>query len=1043
MTRFTQLKHILQLAAVACTLIIVSASCSTKRNNAATRHYQAFITRYNIYFNGDEHYKQTLKELESSYQDDYSRRLYLHPIEAKTDAKAPQPEGNFDRSIEKAQKAIQLRSIKKKPARQPGKQYDENYKEWMRRFEYNPFLHNAWMMMAKSQYFNGDFSNAAGTFQYIARHFRWLPNTVTEAKLWQARSYLAENWLYEAEGIILRIKPAELTDNTLKGLYYFDYADLLLRQERNDEAVTKLRELLKYSKGKQKMRVNFLLGQVLSELGRKQEAYKAFADAGGSGSADYRTKFNARIRQSEVFEGANINSEIKSLNAMTRYDRNKEFLDQIYYAIGNLYMSRNDTVKAIPAYQKAVSKSTRNGYDKALASLALGKIYFTQHRYDLAQPAYSEAIPQLPSNFPDLTQIKRRSDVLDELAVYAQNVHLQDSLLTIAAMSPEEQMAVCQRLAKEAKKKRENEEARQKREELKEQQAANAPALPNSNIVKPIDFNQDQSWYFYNPTAVASGKQAFQQTWGSRKLEDNWRRRNRNEFDFNDFGPQGADSQENDNQEGNIDNSAEQQKKNLQASNDPESPEYYWKNIPTTDVEKVTANDIVQEGLYNMGLILKDKLEDLSAAEDEFNTLLKRYPHNVYRLDVYYNLYLLYVRQGDMAKAEKYRKLITEEFADSRLGQAMQNPDYLQLLRQMDEHQEVLYDETFKAYMANNNKQVRANYEEMKRDYPLSKIMPKFMFLNALTFVTEDKPKEFASSLRELLEKYPDTDLTPIASSYLKGLAQGRKLQKGDSNMRAMVWDTRLLTPGDSTATPIDEPLKVTLDPNAPQMLALTYDMSEVDSRLLVYEVARHNFSTFVTRDFDLEQMNFGKLGVLLIKGFRNDRELNHYRKLLTANFKMPEGVRVIPISEQNFEMLLKQGRSFEEYLQAIGEKVDTKTHEAVLPPSEYPSAKEMYPDSPDVEPAPQGKEADKPSQKPAKTVKASKPELTAKPKATNQRDNTAKGAKDVKNDTPAQSAQPAKHVKAEAPAQIVKPAKKDTAPVPPSINDIPEGSEE
>lgn len=925
------------------------ASCSPRRNNAATRKYQAFITRYNIYYNGDEHFKETIKQLEATYQDDYSKRLYLHPVEAKADPKAPQPTGNFDRSIEKAQKAIQLRSIKKKPRKQPGKQYDQNYKEWMRRSEYNPFLHNAWMMMGRSQYFNGDFSGAAATFLYISKHFRWLTGTVTEAQLWEARCYLAEGWLYEAEGVINRIKPDELTNNTLKGLYHFDRADLYVRQHRYEEAVPELEALLHYTSGSQKMRVNFLLGQVLSELGRKGEAYKAFHRAGTSSAADYRTKFNARIRQSEVYEGTDIEPEVKALRRMTRYDRNKEYLDQVYYAIGNLYMSRRDTAEAIDAYSTAIRESTRGGYDKALASLALGRIYFTQQRYDLAQPCYSEAVPQLPDDYPGLDSIRRRSDVLDELAVYAQNVHLQDSLLTLAAMSTDEQMEVCRRLADEAKRKREEEAEQAKREEYMAEQVANRQPLPDNNVATPMSLSTDKSWYFYNRSAVASGKQAFQKLWGSRKLEDNWRRRNRQEFSMSDFETD-ADSEElatdsiaASGAEGVND---DEQRRLMAAEENPEEPEYYLKNIPKTDAEKVNANDIVQEGLYNMGLILKDKLEDFDAARAEFDLLMSRYPDNVYRPDVYYNLYLMYVRQGDMAEAEKYRQRIVSEFPESPLGQAMANPDYLARLREMDTRQEELYAATLDDYMANRNAEVHANYELMQRDYPLSKIMPKFMFLEALTYVTEDKPDLFASTLKELLQKYPDTDITPIASAYLKGLAQGRKLHHTASNMRAMVWDTRLLAPGDSTLPNPDEPLKVTLDPSAPQMLAFIYDLGQVNPRTLLYDVARHNFATFVVRDFDLEQLTFGQLGVLLVKGFANERELNHYRTILSRSFTLPPGVRAIPISEANFELLLKQGRSFEEYLQAIGEETDLRTHEAVLPPDEYPSPAEMYPEA-------------------------------------------------------------------------------------------------
>lgn len=67
----------------------------------------------------------------------------------------------------------------------------------------------------------------------------------------------------------------------------------------------------------------------------------------------YRTEFNARIKQTEVYSGKDISKEVKKLTRMASRDRNKEYLDQIYYAIGNLYLSRKDTLKAMENYRLA------------------------------------------------------------------------------------------------------------------------------------------------------------------------------------------------------------------------------------------------------------------------------------------------------------------------------------------------------------------------------------------------------------------------------------------------------------------------------------------------------------------------------------------------------------------------------------------------------------------------------------------------------------------------------------------------------------------
>lgn len=937
------------MAVIAVTGIVALLSgCSLKKNTAATRHYMAFITRYNVYYNGDEHYKYTLHEQETSYKDDLSRTLYLSPIEAKADPKAPQPSGSFQRSIDKAAKAIQIRSIKRKPKKQPGKSYDEAYKEWMRRSEYNPFLHNAWMLMGRSQYHNGDFTGAAATFYYISKNFRWLPDVVTEAKLWQARAYLADDWTYEADMIISRIKPEQLVTKTLRRLYAFDYADLYIRTGRYAEAVPHLQTLISLSDAHQRMRLNYLLGQILTRLDRREEAYKAFGRAGRSASADYAMQFNSRIRQSEVYQGDNIAPEVKALQRMVRYDRNAEYLDQVYYAIGNLYLSRRDTTEAIANYRLAVSKSTRSGYDKALANLALGNLYFDLHRYDLAQPCIAEAVPQLPEDFPGLDSIRMRSDVLDELSTYAQNVHLQDSLLALAALSPEEQRAVCERMAREYADRQKEEEQRIQREAQRAEQEANQPVVaPDDNVANIQRINTDDSWYFYNPTSVAQGKKQFQRLWGARRNEDNWRRRNKSDFSMSDFDrPDGEDDDNaedgmNPGESAHDDEGAEQ----LPVTDDPTNAEYYLKDIPQTDLEKAQAADIVQEGLYNMGLILKDKLGDSHAAMEEFDDLMKRFPDNIYRLDVYYNIYLMMVHDGDMAAAERYRQRILAEFPESQLGQAMRNPDYLENLKAMDARQEQLYEQTWQAYLDNRNGEVQEAYRTMQRDFPLSKIMPKFMFLDALTYVTENKPEEFTARLRELLEKYPDTDLTPMASAYLKGMASGRKLHQAATNVRGMLWNTRLISTGDTTTVDLDAPLKVTLDPSAPQLMVYLYPLDRVNPAALLYEVARFNFSTFAVRDYDLEQMTFGPLGVTIVKGFANARDLERYRAAMErSRFRLPQSVRPVVISEANFDTLLKEGRSFEEYFAAVGEQAIDFTHEAVLPSaSDYPSAPEMY----------------------------------------------------------------------------------------------------
>lgn len=1003
---------------VLCLVSALTACNARKKNTAAARQYTAFITRYNIHYNGDRHYNETLETMERDYEDNFTELLPVHPAEAHANEQATKPQGDFTRSIEKAQKAIQLRSITKKPQRKAGKAADASYKAWMKRDEYNPFLHNSWLMMGRSQYMNGDFTGAAATFFYISRHFSWLPATVTEARLWQARCYLAMGWLFEAEQIITRIKPDDIENNgTLTQLYNLDFGEFYVKSHDYARAAPYLAEAARHASGAQKTRLNFLLGQVYERLGDKALAYKAFGKAAGSSSAAYRTKFNARIKQSEVFEGSNIEPEVKALRRMTHYDRNKEYLDQIYYAIGNLYLSRRDTSQAVKNYVLAAEKSTRNGIDKAISQLALGKIYYEQGRYELAQPCYSEAVPQLPANYPGLDSLRRRSDVLDELATYSQNVAMQDSLLRLADMDSLKRMAVIDKIIDDLKKKEREEAEAARREEFVAQRDAQGSSL-QSSAKDPAQFvmNTDDSWYFYNNAARTAGRTEFQRRWGSRRLEDNWRRRNKTSFNAADFdmATNNADDTDADSNAAAADSTAAElspvdREKQLRAD-DPHFPEYYLKQIPFTAEQKQVANEVIQDGLYNMGLILKDKMEDYRAAAAQWDRLLADYPDNVYRLDVYYNMYLMMARRNNTRMAERYRALIMSDFPDSKYAVALRNPDYIGTLRNMEREQENLYEQAFQAYNDNDNARVHAIYDDVAERYPMSALMPRFMFLHALAYVTDRKPEEFNNVLRDLLERYPDTQLTPYASAWLKGMAQGRQLNTSatNANMRGLLWSISL--GNDSTAVAGTDAIPFTLNDDDRQLLVFVYDTGQVNTNTLLYEIARHNFASFVVKDFDLEAMNFGPLGMIVVKDFESLPELNHYRRVMadSPTFVLPPGVRPVVISAPNFDALLHSGGSLDDYFRYLDEQNYIDAQADILPFTEIETLDEAEsaeapasaenPDSPDAPdshnnsgapvatpdtPASASKPAaaDKPAPKPAAaTVPAAKPAATPKP---------------------------------------------------------------
>ena len=150
---------------------------------------------------------------------------------------------------------------------------------------------------------------------------------------------------------------------------------------------------------------------------------------------------------------------IGRLKRMARSDKNKDYLDQVYYAIGNIYLAQNDSTQAIIAYERGAAKATRSGIEKGVLLLKLGDIYWDKERYNDAQRCYGQAIGMLDKERKDYEELAARSKILDDLVPYTDAIHLQDSLQSLAKMSESERNAAIDRTI-EALKKKEKEERR-------------------------------------------------------------------------------------------------------------------------------------------------------------------------------------------------------------------------------------------------------------------------------------------------------------------------------------------------------------------------------------------------------------------------------------------------------------------------------------------------------------------------------------------------------------------------------------------------------
>ncbi|MBQ6801247.1 MAG: tetratricopeptide repeat protein [Bacteroidaceae bacterium] len=900
-------------------LAMVVGGCSTKKNTANTRRWHAFTARYNTYYNGSEAYKEGMLAQEKANKDNYMQTLPYFPIGNKKTVGSGS--GNFDVAIEKSQKAIKQHSIKKKPKRKAGEKKTEKLIRWYAKKEYNPFIHQAWFLMAKAQFQKGEFLEAASTFSYISRLYVNEPDKVAEARLWMARCYTELEWYYDAEDVLNKAARDSMP-RKLEGELSATYSNFLLRQGRFNEALPYLEKAVRKEKrGTQRARHYFLLGQVYQHIGNQPMAYKSFSKV-IKANPPYELEFNARIKQTEVASEKESNRTIKRLKAMARSPKNKEYLDQVYYAIGNMYMAKKDTASAIQNYEEGAEKSTRGGVEKGILLLRLGDLYWEQADYTNAQRCYAEVIGLLEDKETDEYKVvSRRSEVLDELVEHAQAVELQDSLQRLAAMPEAERMKVIEQIIERVK---EEEEKAKKEAEMAQRMAAREDALanvPNRNTPArtPVaGAGGDRSWYFYNQQLITQGKGEFQRKWGRRKLEDNWRRRNKtvvntDEFAAVDYAAEDslaalADSISND--------STAMAAMPDSLVTDNKNPQFYIQQLPLTEEAMAESNVILSDGLYNCGLIYKDKLEDFSLAEGAFNRLMNEFPDYQQMEEVYYNLYLMYSRWEKPEKASAYLDSLKLRFPMGDYTVLLSDPDYAKNARYGKHLEDSLYASTYAAYLQGDYQTVGANAEYAASKYPLGKHRPKFMFLHSMGQLENGDQQGFLDNLKMIVEKYPENEITEMAGLILKGVQEGRLLQSGGFSAGSIWARRRGGMEGDSLA--VDSIPSFTAESTDPYMFVLAYEEGTVNENQLLFEIARYNFSNFMVRNFDIQFVKENGIGMMQVGEFMNYMECYQYMKRLFADERLGkrlEGIRVLLISKPNYE-LLQNYYSFDDYQQ-------------------------------------------------------------------------------------------------------------------------------
>ena len=887
-------------------LSVVVTGCSTSRNTAASRSYQALVTKYNVYFNGNEAYKKGFESQEMAKKDNLLEILDLDPI---SDEKVRSVgASNYDLAIEKSQKAIKLHSITEKPKKKKNGTPSESEKAFQNKNEYNPYLWHAWFLMADAQRQKGDFIEAASTYSYISKLYFDEPEIIAEAQYKMAQCYSMLGWNYESEELFQRSGQTK-TSLARRQDYQARFASHLLGQERFEESIPLLEGAInrKGVSKTQRIRERYLLAQLYKATGRNDDAYRMFGKVIRM-SPPHETEFHARIQQTETMaSGDNIRKIMKKLNRMERDPNNKDNLDQIYYAKGNIHLLRGDTATALTLYNEGVDKSDKSSPEKGILLLTMANLYWNMKDYPNASRCYSQAVGMIGSTHKEYETVKLRSSVLEDLVRCTETIKLQDSLQYLSTIPEEKLYVIIDKVIEDVKEQERLEEERRKQEQKEAARKGDASKMS----IADDGGSSTGGWYFYNTKAVERGKKDFISQWGDRKLEDNWRRSNKTTLaPIEETGKDASEDLlilDDDTLSDIIVESLDTVKRET----DPYKREYYIQQIPYSDDDRQKSDKLISEALLEQGIIYKDRLTEYPDAEKSLVRIITQYPEADEADKAMYNLFLMYSLWGRSVDADSCRARMQRLYPESDYTVMVCDSDYIDNARYGKHREDSIYAVTYAAFREGDFNTVRNNCEISAGKYPKGQHRAKFMFLDAALDLQDGDTDTFLEKLKEIVSKYPQNEISQLAGLIAQGLQNGRILQ---STSFGSIWDRRNGTAQESQP----DSLLPQFSPERyePFIFVLAYPDGELDQNQLLFEVARFNFSNYMMRNFDISFETEQGIGMMIVGEFLNFDEAYVYQRNLYDDADMASklsGIKAVVITRKNLDILFKH-YSFNDY---------------------------------------------------------------------------------------------------------------------------------
>ncbi len=713
--------------------LFIHSACTSQNPGYIGRQFQTLTAHYNIYFNAKEALTLSETKIKETNVENYTQLLEVYPI--PNEKTAQDQTTNLNEVIKRANTIALEKSA-------------------------STWVDDAYLLLAKAEYYKGNFFNAAEYFDYVSLNYTGKKeiNNRMEALICNAKTNMAIQRQPEADSLLNLASQIATKSKMHQSILNATLAQAAVNKNDDKTAISYLKKAIKLSKNKfDTIRWTFILAQLEENVGSNNDAFAHYTKVVKS-NASFELSFIAnlyRIKVKEAEKGENFD-KIATLKKLIKDDKNFEYIDQIYYQIAMAYLQTGKLDLALQNFKKSVDTNPGSEQQKGLSSLKLAEINFDSLKnYVKAQVYYDSTLQFLPKDYIGYELVEKKAKNLQYLADRMLIVDKTDTLLALAA------------LPDSVRTKKINAMIALKIKAVREKDSlSNVQLLPSSNAFD----NKTKStgvFYFNNSSATSQGINEFTNRWGKRKLTDNWRlsavAENSVALANNILDPDAPT--------GTVQTAKTNNPDSLKAN--------YLRDVPLLPADKEKANLKVLTALYEIANFYKDVLNDNNEAIKTFEEVLKRYPETNFSPSIYYQLFRLY-GSIDNAKAENYKKILLEKYPQTDFAKAIIDPDFGKAKELRIAALNTYYETVFDLYTQNKYTDVISKITQADSVFSVDSanlLPPKFAYIKALATGYTQNITPFFAQLENITKIYAsDTTVTPTVLQQIIYIKQNKTI---------------------------------------------------------------------------------------------------------------------------------------------------------------------------------------------------------------------------------------------------------------------------